>query len=52
MHTLFRYKQTEVKTVLILCPVNVVLNWKAEFEKWLEDLDGWNEMKIHVLQSK
>jgi len=30
-------RQTGMKTCLVLCPLNTVLNWQAEFELWLKD---------------
>ena len=31
-------KRTKLKTCLVLCPLNTILNWQAEFENWLEDV--------------
>lgn len=37
VHTLLTHReQTNVKTVLILCPVSTVLNWVKEFSEWLQ----------------
>ena len=52
VHTLFRYKETNVKTILILSPMTTLLNWKAEFEKWLKDVNDWDDANIHVLLAK
>jgi hypothetical protein len=30
--------RTKLKTCLVLCPLNTILNWQAEFENWLEDV--------------
>lgn len=41
VHTLINYEElTNVQKVLVVCPVNTVLNWVAEFERWLADVDG------------
>ncbi|KAJ8939699.1 hypothetical protein NQ314_011041 [Rhamnusium bicolor] len=41
-HTLLiNGEQTGVTKIMVVCPLNTVLNWKAEFKKWLpkEDLE-------------
>ncbi|KAF2905325.1 hypothetical protein ILUMI_00852 [Ignelater luminosus] len=62
VHTLINNEElTKVQKVLVVCPVNTVLNWVAEFEKWLADIGGPpitvydlvsskqnNERKFHV----
>lgn len=36
VHTLIvNEEKTGVSKVLVVCPVSTVLNWKAEFHKWL-----------------
>ena len=38
VHTLLTHKkETKCERVLILMPVNVLLNWKAEFIKWTKE---------------
>ncbi|PAA89823.1 hypothetical protein BOX15_Mlig008142g2, partial [Macrostomum lignano] len=38
LHTLFRYPdKLKVRSALIVCPLNTVLNWRNEFRMWLED---------------
>ncbi|XP_025200654.1 transcriptional regulator ATRX homolog isoform X2 [Melanaphis sacchari] len=39
IHTLFRYPETGVKTVLIITPNATIENWCKEFYKWLHDID-------------
>lgn len=34
-HTLMRHKSCQTRTVLIICPKSVTLNWKDEIQKWL-----------------
>ncbi|XP_018324185.1 transcriptional regulator ATRX homolog [Agrilus planipennis] len=41
VHTLLvNSKKTGISKVLVVCPLNTVLNWVEEFQKWLEDVDG------------
>ncbi|KAL3319449.1 hypothetical protein Ciccas_001879 [Cichlidogyrus casuarinus] len=37
LHTCLRYPQLKIKSCLVLCPVNTVLNWANEFEVWVPD---------------
>lgn len=34
LHTVLTCELVELKTALVLCPLNTVLNWRAEFDKW------------------
>jgi len=36
IHTLFRYPETGIKTVLIITPHAIIENWCKEFHKWLK----------------
>ncbi|UJR34129.1 hypothetical protein I4U23_021536 [Adineta vaga] len=39
LHTVFKHNDiTQTHTCLILCPVNVISNWSAEFSHWLSGL--------------
>ncbi|CAF1582131.1 unnamed protein product [Adineta ricciae] len=39
LHTIFKHSDvTQTRTCLILCPVNVISNWAAEFTLWLSGL--------------
>ncbi|XP_024877012.1 transcriptional regulator ATRX-like isoform X1 [Temnothorax curvispinosus] len=38
-HTLLTHEETNIKTVLIVCPLSTVLNWLNEYNTWLKDLD-------------
>ncbi|XP_071848103.1 uncharacterized protein [Apostichopus japonicus] len=49
LHTVMGAKQTGVKTALVVAPLNTVLNWEAEFEKWQEDLE--NAIDVYELAS-
>ncbi|KAK4470498.1 hypothetical protein MN116_006046 [Schistosoma mekongi] len=38
LHTLLRYpEQINIRTCLIICPVNTLLNWKHEWDMWLPE---------------
>ncbi|KAG8234944.1 hypothetical protein J437_LFUL015512 [Ladona fulva] len=37
----------DVKTILVICPLNTVLNWVNEFEIWLKDMQ--NDIEIFEL---
>jgi len=40
IHTILNYDQmTNVKTCLVLCPINAALNWSNEFDYWLNDVE-------------
>lgn len=38
-HTLLTHETTDIKTILIVCPLSTVLNWTHEYKTWLTDLD-------------
>ena len=40
-HYLFGFKRA-----LVVCPLNTILNWKAEFNKWLKDMDDAPEVSV------
>lgn len=39
LHTVLSHKDCGkiLRTALIVCPYNTILNWAHEFERWLED---------------
>lgn len=54
VHTLLSKRNrihTNVAKVLILCPVNVILNWIDEFEVWLKDFRTDESFKVYELAS-
>ena len=40
-HYIFGFKRA-----LVVCPLNTILNWKAEFEKWVKDIDDAPEVSV------
>lgn len=40
VHTLLANKDTGIKTVMVVCPKNTVLNWVDEFEMWLKHTES------------
>jgi DNA repair photolyase len=49
IHTLLSLEETGVRTALVICPLTIIPNWLAEFEKWLDDVDNKDEIKIYDL---
>lgn len=49
VHTILKHKDTNVKTVLVVCPLSTVLNWYSEFDKWLEDVHKGRDIKVYHL---
>uniref|UniRef100_H2YE12 Helicase ATP-binding domain-containing protein n=1 Tax=Ciona savignyi TaxID=51511 RepID=H2YE12_CIOSA len=37
IHTILRTEELSIKTVLVVAPLNTLLNWMAEFERWAPD---------------
>ncbi|XP_050422621.1 transcriptional regulator ATRX homolog isoform X4 [Adelges cooleyi] len=52
VHTLFRYPEIGVKTVLIITPHNTIENWCREFEKWLHDISEQTFLVINLADAK
>ncbi|VVC29861.1 Hypothetical protein CINCED_3A017329 [Cinara cedri] len=49
IHTLFRYPETGIKTVLIITPRAIIENWHNEFNKWLRDVSEEKKFFIYNL---
>lgn len=49
-HTLIKNSEdTHVSRVLVVCPLNTVLNWVNEFNIWLKDLKGFEDFYIYEI---
>lgn len=49
LHTLLSHEETEVRTVMVVCPLSTVLNWYNEFDKWLKDVEGGDTIDVYHL---
>ncbi|KAB5522767.1 hypothetical protein PHYPO_G00163210 [Pangasianodon hypophthalmus] len=47
LHTVLTCELVELNTALVVCPLNTVLNWKAEFDKWQR---GITKKKMEVME--
>lgn len=50
VHTLMTHEDIKVQRVLVVAPLNTVLNWQVEFDKWLS-VDDRLEVNINVSQA-
>lgn len=46
-HTLLTHEETGIKTILVVCPLSTVLNWRQEYEMWLKDLN--DDIEVYEL---
>ncbi|KAB0803719.1 hypothetical protein PPYR_00689 [Photinus pyralis] len=52
-HTLLTNDEiTNVKNVLVVCPLNTVLNWDSEYKRWLRDVEGPEINVFEMVSSK
>lgn len=50
VHTLLKNTdKTGVTRVLVVCPLSTVLNWVNEFNIWLKDIDGMEDIYIYEI---
>ena len=50
VHTLMTNEDIKMQRVLVVAPLNTVLNWQVEFDKWLS-VDDRLEVNINVSQA-
>ncbi|KAM6970657.1 transcriptional regulator ATRX-like [Aplochiton taeniatus] len=48
LHTMLQSKNLKFLTALVVCPLNAILNWVNEFEKW-QDNFGNDKVKVREL---
>ncbi|KAI4871343.1 hypothetical protein NFI96_026868 [Prochilodus magdalenae] len=47
LHTVLTCELVELRTALVVCPLNTVLNWRAEFDRWQS---GIKAQKLEVVE--
>lgn len=48
VHTLLTNRELNIRTVLIVVPVNVLRNWSSEFDKWQGGQEHTVRKKVKV----
>lgn len=49
LHTVLLSEKLEFSTALVVCPLNTVLNWTNEFEKWQDGLNDDEALEVSEL---
>ncbi|XP_029956796.1 transcriptional regulator ATRX-like isoform X2 [Salarias fasciatus] len=51
LHTVLQSKNLHFRTALVVCPLNTILNWISEFDKWQGNM-GEEKVKVSELATK
>ncbi|CAN9501704.1 unnamed protein product [Ophioblennius macclurei] len=51
LHTVLKSTNLNFRTALVVCPLNTILNWISEFDKWQGDM-GADKVKVYELATK
>lgn len=49
IHALLTNPESGMKTIMIVCPKNTILNWKSEINRWLKLTDGGDDIDCYDL---
>ncbi|KAJ8676213.1 hypothetical protein QAD02_011999 [Eretmocerus hayati] len=49
VHTLLTNKAVGIRNVLVVCPMNTLLNWADEFYLWMDKVESSKNIQIHEL---
>lgn len=49
VHTLFRYPEMGIKTILVITPHSTIENWCSEFHKWLDNVHEEKHFRVFNL---
>jgi hypothetical protein len=49
LHTVFTVVGKHIRTAMVVCPKNTIVNWHGEFDKWLSDSGIEHKWKVRKL---
>ncbi|XP_016839228.2 transcriptional regulator ATRX homolog [Nasonia vitripennis] len=49
VHTILVNRDTGVNTVMVVCPMNTILNWVEEFDMWLKHAENNKRIRVYDL---